>query len=76
MRSCPVEVSCMAESYTPKVNDVVFMKGQSSVSYVVTQVDDTTRRADVKTVSGAIIHRDIPWPELYQPDERQNAASR
>jgi hypothetical protein len=65
----------MEKSYIPKVNDVVFMKAQNFVRYVVAKVYDTAKRSDVQAVSGAIIlHRDIPWPELYELDEGQTAA--
>jgi hypothetical protein len=64
------------EGYVPKVNDVVLMKGQGFVRYVVTKVDNEAKRADVKTTFHTIVlHRDIPWPELYEPDEGQNAGT-
>ena len=37
----------MAKGYIPKVNDVVLMKGQGFVRYVVTKVDNEAKRADV-----------------------------
>ena len=65
----------MAKGYIPKVNDVVLMKGQGFVRYVVTKVDNEAKRADVRTTSQKIVlHRDIPWPELYEFDESQNSA--
>jgi hypothetical protein len=65
----------MAKIYIPKVNDVVLMNGQDNVRYVVIKVDGEAKRADVHMVSSAkTIHRNVPWPDLYELDESQNAA--
>ena len=59
----------MAKIYIPKVNDVVLMNGQGDVRYVVIRVDEEAKRADVRTVSDPMtLHRNVPWPELYEPD--------
>lgn len=59
----------MAKTYIPKVNDTVLMKGQDFVRYIVIMVDEEAKRADVRTVSDPMtLHRNIPWPELYEPD--------
>jgi hypothetical protein len=59
----------MAKIYIPKVNDTVLMKGQDFVRYVVIKVDEEANRAEVQMVSGAMtLHRNVPWPELYEPN--------
>jgi hypothetical protein len=62
------------ESYIPKVNDPVFIKGRGFVRYVVAVVRPDKKTADVKTTAGlAILHQDVPWSELSYLDESQNA---
>ena len=65
----------MAKQYVPKVGDPVFLAGKAFVRYVVTQVDETKKTADVRTTSGVVLlYRDVAWPNIYELDESQNAA--
>jgi hypothetical protein len=66
----------MAIIYAPKVNDVVLMKGQDDVRCVVIKVDDEAKRAGVQMVSSVMtVHRNIPWPELYEVDESHESGN-
>jgi hypothetical protein len=64
----------MAAKYVPKVNDPVFMDGNSFIRYMVTKVDEGKQVADVKTVSGvSFLYRDVSWSKLFEFDESDNA---
>jgi hypothetical protein len=61
-------------TYTPKVNDIVFVSSKGLIRYVVASINPAKKTADVKTVSGVIVLiGDVPWSELRQLDESQNA---
>ena len=69
------ETTHMATKYVPKVSDPVFMDGKSPIRYVVTEVDEDRKVADVKTSSGvSLLYRDVPWSKLFEFDESDNAA--
>jgi hypothetical protein len=58
----------MAQRYVPKIDDAVFIEGNGFVWYVVVQVNAKRETADVKTTFGPaiILHRDVPWANLWR----------
>ena len=56
-----------------KVGDSVTIRG-SPVIYLVTGVNIEKNTADVKATRDVIVlHKDVPWANIYRLDESQNA---
>jgi hypothetical protein len=63
----------MASEYVPKVGDVVFRNRPGFVRYVVKRVDKNNKTAGIVATAGPQVLTDVPWSELNDLDESQNA---